>query len=56
MENKRGKGRPPVSKNEKKVPINVWVKNKYINRAIKDCLKVEKKYEQLDLVSKITNT
>ena len=50
------RGRRLSNKNEKKVSINVWVKNKYINRAIKDCLKVEKKYEQLDLVSKITNT
>ena len=45
MEIKRGRGRQPIPKSEKKVPITVWVKTKHLLKAFKDCKKVEAKYD-----------
>lgn len=48
MENKKTKmGRKPISKAEKKVLIPVWVKNKFVTPATKDCEMIEKKYDKI---------
>ncbi len=47
MEIKRGRGRQPIPKSDKKVPITVWVKTKHLTPAKKDCKKVEEKYDLL---------
>lgn len=52
MELKRKRGRQPIPMLEKKVPITVWVKNKHYNKAKKECIKLEVKYEKLDTILK----
>jgi hypothetical protein len=47
MENKRSRGRQPIPKSEKKLPVTIWVKSKHVIKAKKDCLMVQLKYEAI---------
>lgn len=45
MENKKdNRGRQPVPKKEKKVPITIWVKHKHSVKAKKECLAIQLQY------------
>ena len=47
MEVKKQKGRQPLPKTEKRVPITIWVKAKHGVKATKECVKVKEKYDAI---------
>ena len=48
METKRSNsGRKKVPDMEKKRPVTIWVKGKYVGKAKTECLKIQTKYENL---------